>query len=76
MTSRNQSLSSDDQGRQRKESLETSLVYAKKSLICMKMNLKSKEFSSEWFRNKTPLDTGARGNSEMACYTFNEKDAR
>ena len=33
-------------------------------------------FSSEWFQNKIPFDTEARGNSAMACYTFNEKDAR
>ena len=33
-------------------------------------------FSYEWFRNKTPFDTEARGNSEIIYYTFNEKDAR
>ena len=56
-----------------RESLRTRLVYAKKSSICMKMK---KAFSYEWFRNKNPFDTEPRGNSEMACYTFNEKDAR
>ena len=57
VTSRNQGLSSKDERRQRKENLGTRLVYAKESLICVK--IKSN-------RNETPFDTEAKDNSEMA----------
>ena len=53
-----------------------SLVNAKRVWFAWKWTWSQRTFSYDWFRKKTPFDTGARGNSEMACYTFNKKDAR